>query len=635
MYSRSTQTLSRATALLTSALAACLMVAPHAVAADGDSSDKVPGAPKLLPDDTMVYIRLDDADELREDAAKSSVGLMIQDPDMKPLANDIYNTGAELFGMISERVGVTLDELLAIPSGQVAFAVVPRTPPDEDSGHKYSEDEEDPDSAAARRDRRRRREQYGFAVVFMIDAGKNVDNLQAIVDNLEKQMTTNDGYVRRSKKVKGTEVVQLLPPRRGRMEVEYFQRENTIVFGIGHRTAQDVLDHWLGESDEPTLAENARFGTLMSRCLGSEETRPQVTFFADPHGIIDRAIKLSGNMTVGLVWPVIEDMGVKRIAGVAGSSFRGGDIFESITHFHVKIEPPRDGVLGVLRPEVGETTPPSWVPSDVTGYTTLNWDFEKAYENLGKVLDNFQGKDSLKRLAEEPMEKGIGVKLREDLMNNLTGRFVRSVWMEPPARLNSACAIMALELKDPVKAQSVIAKFRERQPNALKSETIGGSVVYFANRGNRQRVPKGFRVPEPCATVLGDWFIFSDSSKFMERVSLCKAGSLPKLINESEYDLLSGEIGGKLDGGKPFMLSFMRGADSIRLLYELAQSDQTRQALKRGAENNPVAKQILTMLERNDFPPFSKFEKYFAPSGVFAYDEPDGIHMGMFGLRAD
>ena len=28
-----------------------------------------------------------------------------------------------------------------------------------------------------------------------------------------------------------------------------------------------------------------------------------------------------------------------------------------------------------------------------------------------------------------------------------------------------------------------------------------------------------------------------------------------------------------------------------------------------------------------------EFEKYFAPSGTFAYDEPSGIHLGSFTLR--
>ena len=41
------------------------------------------------------------------------------------------------------------------------------------------------------------------------------------------------------------------------------------------------------------------------------------------------------------------------------------------------------------------------------------------------------------------------------------------------------------------------------------------------------------------------------------------------------------------------------------------------------------------MLEQNQLPDFEKFEKYFAPSGTFAYDEPAGIHFGSFTLRAD
>lgn len=600
--------------------------------------DKIPGAPKLLPDDTMFYIRLDSADDLREDSAKSSIGLMLKDPDLQPLATDFYATGAQLFSQVSEQVGVSLDELLAIPSGQVAVAVIPAIPPDEDSGHEYADDnneEEDPDSAARRKERRLRRERYGFAVVIMVDAGKNVDDLQTIVGKIETQMTTKDGYVRRSKKIGETEVVQLLPPRRGRPEVEFFEREGTVVFGFGHRTAQDVLDQWDDKSEQPNLADNARFGTLMSRCLGSEETRPQITFFVDPHAIIDRIIKRSGSMTAGFIWPVIEDLGAKRVAGIAGSSFRGGEIFEGISHLHIKIEPPRDGVLGVLRPETGETSPPGWVPSDVAGYTTMHWDFEQTYENLGKVIDNFQGADSLKRFAEEPLEKATGIKLKDELIKNMTGRFVHASWMEPPVRLNSQCAINAFELKDPIKAKALIARLRERQPNALTTETLGGSVVYFARVPRRGNFPESFRRPEPCGAIIGKWLLTGDSRKFIERASLAQAGSLPKLLNLAEYDLVSGELSGKLDGETPFMLSFIKGAESIRLFYDLAQSPQTRQALQRGAENNPAAKAFLDLLNRHEFPPFSKFEKYFAPTGSFAYDEPDGIHIGMFALRAD
>ncbi|TWU04618.1 hypothetical protein [Stieleria varia] len=620
----------------------CLVVvsSPEARAQD-DASKKnetsMPGAPRLLPEDAMFYIRLDSADDLREDSKKSSIGLMINDPQMRPLVQDVYSTARDLFAMVSDKVGVSLDELLAIPSGQVAVAVIPAIPPDEESRELYEQENQVDDSseAAARKERRRRREAYGFATVIMIDAGKNVDKLLAIVDRIENQVVTNDGYVRRRTVVDKTDVIRLLPPRQGRPEIEYFEREGTVVFGFGHRTAQDVLEHWRGKSDQTTLAENARFGTLMSRCLGSEETRPQITFFVDPHAIIDRIIKRSGSMTAGFVWPVIQDLGASRVAGIAGSSFRGGEVFEGISHIHLRIEPPRDGVLGLLRPETGDTTPPKWVPSDVSGYTTLNWDIEQAYENFGKVLDNFQGEDSLKRLAEDPLEKSTTINLREDLFKNLTGRLVHTTWMEPPVRLNSQVSVNALELKDSTAAKAVMAEFRKKRPNDLTPETIAGNVVYFGNRARRGNLPENFRQPEPCMMFLGKWLITSDSRKFMERVALADAGNLPRLSNVAEYDLVAGELGSKLDGEKPFMLSFFRGADSLRLFYELAQAPNTRQMLRRAGENNVVAKTFADMIERNEFPPFSEFEKYFAPTGAFAYDEPDGIHIGMFSLRGD
>ena len=44
---------------------------------------------------------------------------------------------------------------------------------------------------------------------------------------------------------------------------------------------------------------------------------------------------------------------------------------------------------------------------------------------------------------------------------------------------------------------------------------------------------------------------------------------------------------------------------------------------------------MMGLLEKNELPDFKEFEKYFAPTGSFAYDEPGGMHLGWFTLRAD
>ncbi len=596
--------------------------------------DVIPGAPRLLPEDAYIYARLDNAQDLRDDFAGSSMGKMLNDPKMKPLASDIYSTFRDLFEQISEEVGVTLDELLAIPHGQVAAALIPGQIPEDNDNIEQADESDDSEQAIQRRLRRKRREQNSFAGVFLVDAGDNVDKLQAIVDKFETRLLDKDGYVRRVTEVHKTEVTRLLPPRTGRPEVEYFQRENTIVFGIGHRTAQDVLDQWEGESDLPSLADSANFTSVMSRCVGAESTRPQLTFYIDPYHIAQRIVARSGSMGAAMVWPMVQSLGFERFRGIGGSSFRGGEVFEDISHLHVLIDPPRDGLLGVLRPETGDSTPPKWVPSDVTTYTSLYWDVDQTYENVGNILDNFQGADSLKRFVEEPMKKRTGVDVQKEFVDNVTGRIVRMTWIEPPARVNSQASVHGIELVDATDAKATIAKLREKFPNVMTAETIGGSVVYFFRQG-RNRVPDGFRKPEPCIMVMGKWLIQSDSRKLIERVTRANGGAISGLITVPDYELVSAELGGKLDGEKPFMVSFMRGADFLRQFYQIAGDEGTRKFFRNQSEKNPNAGRFADVLQRNDFPPFEEFEKYFAPSGVFAYDAPDGIHLGSFTLKAD
>ncbi len=600
-----------------------------------NQSKQIPGAPRLLPEDTFLYARLDSAQDLRDDFADSSMGKMLNDPKMQPLASDMYSMFRDLFDQISDEVGVTLDELLAIPHGQVAAALIPGQIAEDNDNVQADDESDDSDEAIQRRLRQKRRQQNSFAGVFIIDAGENVDKLQAIVDRLERRMLDNDGYVRRIKEVQKTDVVRLLPPRTGRPEVEYFQREGTIVFGIGHRTAQDVLDHWEDESDFPSLADSSNFTSVMSRCIGAEATRPQLTFYADPYHIAERIVKRSGSMGAAMAWPMIQNLGFERFRGIGGSSFRGGEVFSDISHLHVLIDPPRDGLLGVLRPESGDSTPPDWVPSDVTTYTSIYWDIDQTYENVGKILDNFQGADSLKRFAEEPLKKRTGVEIQKDIIDNLTGRVIRTSWIEPPARLNSQASAHGIELVDATAAKATIAKLRETFPNAMNAETIGGNVVYFFRQGRRNRIPEGFRQPEPCIMIMGKWLIQSDSRKLIERITRANSGAISGLVTVPEYELVSSELGGKLDGEKPFMVSFMRGADLLRMVYQVAADDGTQKFFRGRGEKDPNAGRFADVLQRNKFPPFEEFEKYFAPSGVFAYDAPDGIHFGSFTLKAD
>jgi hypothetical protein len=590
---------------------------------------EIPGAPHLIPEDTFAYLRVDSAEEFRELTAASSMGQMLADPKLKPFASDVFRTLSDLFSQVSNELGLTLEEMLAIPSGQVAAAVMPGNISEHDEQLMEQDSEDESPEALRRRIARKRRQQNSIASVFIIDAGKNVDDLLTVVERIENRLIES-GYVRRPTEIGKVNMVRLLPPRAGRAEIEYFERDDVVVFGIGHQTASKVLEQWLDRSEERTLADRADFASVMSRCVGAEDTRPQMTYFLDPFHLAERLVKRGG--AAAFVWPIVEELGIGKIRGIGGSSFSGGEVFEGIMHMHVLIDPPRDGFFGVLRPQTGETSPPTWIPADVSSYTSIHWDFETTFDNVGKILEKFQGPEPLKRFVEDPVKQKFDISFREELLQNLTGRYVSVRWIEPPIKLNSQIQFHAFQLNDPLVMKETIAKFREKRPNELKVESVYGTTVYMGRQ--RGKLPANFRKPQPNLVIIDDWVCFSDSRAMTERIIRAKGGG-ERLLNVPEFELVSSELGGKLDGEKPFMVSFLRGADYIRQMYDLIQSPETRKFLRGASEKNPMVGKLVALLERNELPEFEEFEKYFAPSGTFAYDEPTGMHLGTFTLRAD
>ncbi|TWT69691.1 hypothetical protein [Crateriforma conspicua] len=601
-----------------------------AVAADAESS--LPGAPMLLPQDTLAYIRIADVQDIREGFGRTSMGRMMQDPQMKPFVSDVYGVLDESFQEISAVIGVELGELLNIPQGQVALALVPQLMPEPDPDQEVRDDDDDEsEEAIKRRLAQKRRQQNGFAFVLIVDAKDNIETINRLLEKFETQLA-KDRLIRRDATIDGTKLVRWLPPRVGRPPVEYFVRDGAMAIGVGQDTAGSVLKRWVKEDTSPSFANNNDFTSVLSRSVGAEETMPQLTFFVDPYHIVERIIKANGG-AAALAWPLIEQLGISKIRGIGGSTFQGGEFFDDISHLHIVIDTPRDGFFGVLRPSTGDTVPPAWVPADATSYMTVHWDFPQTLENLGKILDKFNGEGSVDRFMEEPLQKRTGISLQNEILPLSTGRMVSVRWLEPPMRINSQINCFAFEVNDRDQATEVFDRLVKRFPNAMKPVVIAGTMTYDLNRNRNQKLPEGLRRPEPTLFQLGNWIVFCDSQAFIQRMVQTNAGVLPGLDGEPEYGLVSGELGGKLDGEQPFMISYVRGSDYFRQMFELTKNPSTRQFLRRVGEDNVLARKFVDLLERDELPEFSQFEKYFGAGGMFAYDESGGIHIGTFTLK--
>jgi hypothetical protein len=591
---------------------------------------EVPGAPRLLPEQTYIYARVENANELRKDMADSSVGKMMADPKLRPFAGDIYNTAAELFQQVGGQLGLTLDELLAIPQGQVAFGLVNTR---SSSAAAADAPKDESPEAIRRRLAERQRDQGGIGAMLLIETGDRNEALFNLLDELEERIARS-GAVGRSETIGSTTVRRLVDPGSGDSRLEYFHRDGATVIGFGRNVATDALARWDGNASGKSLAESTDFAAVMSRCIGAADTRPQMTFFADPYRLARRAVA-QGGVGAGLIWQIFEDLGVSKVRGMGASTFHGGDTFADIAHAHIMIDPPRDGIFSVLRPKAGDTNPPNWVPEDITGYVSLGWRADATYDGLGRILDQFQGEGALGRLVEEPYKTRIGGDFRASIIDALDDRIVMIQWLQPPVRINSSVSINAVKLKDAAAATKTVEEVASRFPAQIRKEPIGVHTLYlFGNGDGSAQIPEGLRRPTPCAMILDDWLLTSDSREFIERAIRARDGAIPRLSELPEYDLVASELGGQLGADKPFMLSFSRSSQVLRQVYELAKSDQTRSFLQTRGEANPVARSVSEMMKRNQLPPFEEFEKYFAPSGGFAYDEPSGIHFGRYTLKA-
>ena len=607
------------------------------------ASAAVPGAPRLLPEQTMVYVRIENVKEFREDLAKSSVGRMLDDPKLRPMVSDVYQQASQLFEQIGSQFGIALDDLIDIPQGQLAVGVVAfdNEAANPDNGPRAESRDESPE-AIRRRLAERRQESSRFGLLVVIESGERNKTMDKILLQVE-QLVLRSGAVERSEVVGGTQVRRWIAPSGSETRLEYFQREGATVIGVGGPVATEALARWDGRGNGKSLAESTDFAAVMTRCVGAEDTRPHITFFADPYRLAKRLV-LQGGVAAALGWQIAEELGVAKIRGIGASTFQGGEIFDDIIHAHILIDAPRDGIFSVLRPKDGDTNPPKWVPDDITSYTSIGWRFDATYDGVARIVDRFQGEDAFKRQVEDQFEQRFGIDFRDKIIGAIDDRAVITQWLQPPVTINSSVSITAVKLKDPVAAAATLQTVTDGMPN-VRTDSIGARKLYlFPNRrggggsnstsgGGPTSRPDGpaLRQPTPCAIIVDDWLLTGDSREFMERAIRANDGAMPRLSALPEYDILASELGAQLGGEKPFLLSFSRTSEVLRQVYELAKSDQTRSTLQN--RNDGVSRVLSELLRRNELPPFDEFKKYFAPSGSFAYDEPGGIHFGRFTLK--
>src|SRR5688500_9820189 len=83
----------------------------------------------ILPDSTFAFLKVNDAQGLRQAFTHSQFGQLWADPAMKAWKDDLIEKIDEAGKPLKEKIGVTIRELLELPQGAISIAVVGRDDP--------------------------------------------------------------------------------------------------------------------------------------------------------------------------------------------------------------------------------------------------------------------------------------------------------------------------------------------------------------------------------------------------------------------------------------------------------------------------------------------------------------------------
>lgn len=564
------------------------------------AADRPPGA-QLLPDDTLLYVRIPDVPEFRERFAETAMGRIGRDPQMQPLVGRFYDSLNELYQRIEERIGLPLDKLLSIPQGEVWFAVVA------------------PETGSPQ-------------VALLVDAGDRIADARQVIDHLGQQVVAANGT--KEEETVGDVRLQVLRGANRRNGAVIFEKDSAVVVSSDPLLSKQLLSVWMGTESPPTLANNSRYQTVLRYCRGTAGAPVHIEFYANPIDLLSRARR--GDLSVQATLALMSGLGLDGLHAIGASASLATDEYDSVLHAHALLASPRAGILKMITLKPGDMTPEDWVPPDVQAYRTLHWDFAKTYAELQHLFDVFRGENAWQTQVVDRFAQQTGLDLQRDIVDALEGRVTHANWMEPPARINSQSTLIGIKLNDAPQTRQTLEKLLERFPGRFEEVPFANTTYW---KGQPRNIPgrnaETMRRPQPCLLILGDYLLFADSPKLLEEAIVTKSDASKSLANELDYKLIANKIERLAGATRPGMVVFQRPEESLRNLYEMASSEQTRSRVRQNAESNPLFGLLNNTLGDDPLPPFAVLAQYLAPGGAMVTNDANGVHYMTFTLKRD
>ena len=549
-----------------------------AAAADTVSVDK------RLPSNVYVYFTIPDVEAAKKRFKASSMGKMLDDKAFAEFRKDIEVLIKKGSAEIEKQTGLKLDDILAIPSGELAFAVI-------------------------------KSERKVPTFVVSLNFGKHEASVDKLLKLAEKA-SKNGGATRKTVMYKGTEIVVYNKPGGGdpQIDMAYVIKDSTFVLASEAAALKTVLDRWDGKH-ESTFANNKVYSYIKRRTRPGSRTA-LMTWYLDPLGLANAAVGAipegaGAQAKIGMA--MLSGLGLGKLKAMGGSSDWAVGEYESLSKTVIYVDQPASGVMDLFRFPAAGMKPPKWIGADVESYAAFNWDLKKAYASVANLFGTFTlaGPDALDAAIDDLATKGPKVHLKKDVLNQLTGRVdIATQGGGAGGGLGMAKVTAAFGVKDAAKLQAVLTKVTGMAEFPGKKRTVGGKTIYEVDLGalGAGEAVVGFGVINKQLYITSDITVLENIAK----------GKMPKksLVDSKAYKAIAAKMPAKTS-----MISFSNGsASQLKDAWEMVRGGLV-----------PVGPDF--PIDLTKLPPYSALKKYLMSSGSYAIPDKNGVYMESIQLK--
>ena len=601
----------------------------------------VPPADRLLPAETLAFVTLADRENAAEYFANSPLGLLWEDPALKPFKENALARGQEWLVPLERALGFPLSNITGLAMGQVTFAVIGAGP-------------SEGTNASPR-------------LALLIDVRDKTNELNAMLDGLKKQWLAS-GKRLRNDVVRGVEFSTFFVGTEQfgsalRMVLPTPDNAEATTSPAPEEPEGNLLAMTMGQSGALLLVgtDVQTLGRISTRQTedGAEALANQPEYKPVHEALTRNALAYAWMNTKTLIKIVLDRTAPPEgAASEIPSAFRPDRLIEAtgigaLESIALKLEgdaqglfldlslrlpqAERRGLFQMIAAEPLDASPPAFVPAATVNYLRGRWDGQKAWAALETMLKSVSPEFA------GVIELGFSVigkdqDLNYDFRKSFLGSLGDDLISIQPATTNVASsnvpatsALILIASPDPEQlagAARAAATLLEVQPleNALSQTEFLGRKIYAVPLPSDPTNPTRLYF----ATNQG-YLVFSTDRPTLEGFLSGDDATAPRLRDRPDLIEAAPRVGGMSTGlfGYEDQVAFARqtlGEMADRPAFLGTFLDPLREALAPPSPNAEPKPWIDLAL----LPPFETISQYFHFAIYSGRSDPDGITFKYF-----